>query len=291
LFSWDFLFQPAGFDIGETGLLAYEASQPVWRALAVGLGNTLRVSLPALCLATVLGLLLALGRGSASRSWRLLSAGVVDTVRLVPLLLQMLIVYLLLVEWLPPANEALQPLPGVWLSKGGLSFPWPTCPGDDGGAALRWSWPVQDTFNVQGGAAVTPEFLAVMLALSLYTSAFLAEVFRSGIEAVPASLMEAADTLGATRWQAIRQVLLPQALRTIVPAATNQYLNLVKNSSLAVAVGYPDLVSVGNTTLNQTGRAVECVLVMMGVYLALSLITSAAMNAFNQLQALKESLA
>ena len=155
---------------------------------------------------------------------------------------------------------------------------------------MRWSWPVQDTFNVQGGAAVTPEFLAVMLALSLYTSAFLAEVFRSGIEAVPASLMEAADTLGATRWQAIRQVLLPQALRTIVPAATNQYLNLVKNSSLAVAVGYPDLVSVGNTTLNQTGRAVECVLVMMGLYLTLSLITSAAMNAFNRQQALKESL-
>jgi general L-amino acid transport system permease protein len=291
LFSWDFLFQPAGFDIGETGLLAYEASQPVWRALAVGLGNTLRVSLPALCLATVLGLLLALGRGSASRSWRLLSAGVVDTVRLVPLLLQMLIVYLLLVEWLPPTHEALQPLPGVWLSKGGLAFPWPTFPGGDGNTAMRWSWPVQDTFNVQGGAAVTPEFLAVMLALSLYTSAFLAEVFRSGIEAVPVSLMEAADTLGATRWQVIRQVLLPQALRTIVPAATNQYLNLVKNSSLAVAVGYPDLVSVGNTTLNQTGRAVECVLVMMGIYLALSLITSAAMNAFNQRQALKESLA
>ncbi|MBT9610983.1 ABC transporter permease subunit [Aquabacterium sp.] len=279
--TWDFLLQPAGFDIGETGLLAFEATQPVWRALLVGLGNTLRVSLPALLLATVLGLLLALGRGSSSRSWRLLSSVVVDTVRLVPLLLQLLIWYLLLVEWLPDANAALSLLPGVWLSKGGLAFPWPAM--GDGGWA--WSWPVQEAFNVQGGGAVTPEFLAVMLALSVYTGAFLAEVFRSGIEAVSASLLEAAETLGATRWQVIRRVLLPQALRTILPATTNQYLNLVKNSSLAVAVGYPDLVSVGNTTLNQTGRAVECVAVMMALYLAMSLLTSAAMNAFNARQA------
>jgi len=281
--TWDFLLQPAGFDIGETGLFAFEATQPVWRALLVGLGNTLRVSLPALVLATVLGLLLALARGSASRSWRLLSTSVVDAVRLVPLLLQLLIWYLLLVEWLPDANEAMQVLPGVWLSKGGLAFPWPA----RGDAGWAWSWPVQETFNVQGGGAVTPEFLSVMLALSVYTGAFLAEVFRSGIEAVSASLLEAAETLGATRWQVIRRVLLPQALRTIVPATTNQYLNLVKNSSLAVAVGYPDLVSVGNTTLNQTGRAVECVAVMMALYLAMSLLTSAAMNAFNARRALQ----
>ena len=279
--TWDFLLQPAGFDIGETGLFAFEATQPVWRALLVGLGNTLRVSLPALVLATVLGLLLALGRGSSSRSWRLLCGSIVDAVRLVPLLLQLMVWYLLLVEWLPDANAALSLLPGVWLSKGGLAFPWPAW----GDAGWAWSVPVQDTFNVQGGGAVTPEFLAVMLALSVYTGAFLAEVFRSGIEAVSASLLEAAETLGATRWQVIRQVLLPQALRTIVPAATNQYLNLVKNSSLAVAVGYPDLVSVGNTTLNQTGRAVECVLLMMALYLGLSLLTSVGMSAFNARQA------
>ena len=278
--TWDFLLQPAGFDIGETGLFVFEATQPVWRALLVGLGNTLRVSLPALVLATLLGLLLALGRGSTSRSWRLLCGGIVDAVRLVPLLLQLLIWYLLLVEWLPDANAAWSLLPGVWLSKGGLAFPWPAL----GDAGWAWSWPVQDAFNVQGGAAVTPEYLAVMLALAVYTGAFLAEVFRSGIESVPASLLEAADTLGATRWQVIHRVLLPQALRTIVPAATNQYLNLVKNSSLAVAVGYPDLVSVGNTTLNQTGRAVECVLLMMALYLGLSLLTSTAMNAFNARQ-------
>lgn len=281
--SWDFLLQPAGFDIGETGLFVYEATQPVWRALLVGLGNTLRVSLPALVLATVLGLLLALGRGASSRSWRWLSGGTVDAIRLVPLLLQLLICYLLLIEWLPDASQALSLAPGVWLSKGGLAFPWPV----QEAGAWAWSWPVQEAFNVQGGGAVTPEFLAVMLALGLYTGAFLAEVFRSGIEAVPAGMLEAADTLGATRWQVIRLVLLPQALRTIVPAATNQYLNLIKNSSLAVAVGYPDLVSVGNTTLNQTGRAVECVTAMMAIYLLLSLLTAAAMNAFNTRQAMR----
>jgi general L-amino acid transport system permease protein len=281
--TWDFLLQPAGFDIGETGLLAFDATQPIWLALMVGLGNTLRVSLPALLLATLVGLLLALGRGSASRSWRMLCGGITDAVRLVPLLLQLLIWYLLLVEWLPDANTAMSLLPSVWLSKGGLAFPWPAM--TDG--VLTWSWPVQEAFNVQGGGAVTPEFLAVMLALSVYTGAFLAEVFRGGIESVSTSLLEAADTLGATRRQIIWRVLLPQALRTIVPATTNQYLNLVKNSSLAVAVGYPDLVSVGNTTLNQTGRAVECVAVMMALYLLMSLLTSAAMNAFNARQAVK----
>ena len=120
-----------------------------------------------------------------------------------------------------------------------------------------------------------------------YTAAFLAEVFRSGIEAVPRALLEAADTLGATRWQQVRLVLIPQALRTVVPPTTNQYLNLIKNSSLAVAVGYPDLVSVTTTALNQSGRVLECIGVMMAVYLTLSLLTALAMNAFNRSHALK----
>lgn len=281
----DFLGQPAGFDIGETGLLVFDAAQPLWRALLVGLGNTLRVALPALLLASLVGLLVALGRTSGSRLWRGLGAFYVDIVRNTPLLLQLLMWYFLLVEWLPDSTQAISLMPGVWLSKGGLAFPWygPV----DTGAAWAWSWPVQDTFNVVGGASVSPEYLSLALALSVYTGAFLAEVIRSGMESVPSSLMEAAETLGATRFQRITRVLLPQALRTIVPAATNQFLNLVKNSSLAVAVGYPDLVSVGNTALNQTGRVVECVLVMMSVYLSLSLSMSAFMNWFNARHAMK----
>lgn len=281
----DFLTQPAGFDIGETGLLVYDAAQPLWRALLVGLGNTLRVSVPALCAATLIGLMVALARVSSSSVWRAVAGVYVDTVRNTPVLLQLLMWYFLLVEWLPDSAQALRLLPGMWLSKGGLAFPWWAIDPETGIRA--WSWPVQDTFNVVGGAAVTPEFLALGIALSLYTGAFLSEVIRGGIEAVPASLIEAAETLGATRWQQISRVLLPQALRAIVPAATNQYLNLIKNSSLAVAVGYPDLVSVGNTAINQTGRAIECVLVIMMVYLVLSLSTAAFMNWFNARHALR----
>lgn len=279
----DFLFQPSGFDIGETGLLSFDAAQPLWRAILVGLGNTLRVSLPALILATLLATLVALSRRSTSKPARLAGLIYTDSLRNVPLLVQLLLWYFLVVEWLPDSNSAWQLLPGVFLSKGGLSFPWWDA------ATGQWSVPAQEIFNVSGGAAVTPEYLAVALALSLYTSAFLAEVIRGGLEAVPPSLAEAAETLGASRWQVIYKVVLPQALRTIVPAATNQYLNLIKNSSLAVAVGYPDLVSVSNTAANQTGRTLECVLVMMSIYLTLSLLTSSLMNLFNARYALKGS--
>ena len=283
LFDWGFLQQPAGFDIGETGPLLFDAMQPMWWAFAVGLGNTLRVALPSLVAATLLGALLALLRTSGLPGWSQLAQGLIGLIRHVPLLLQLLIWYFLLIEWLPDSTEALS-LGGVlWLSKGGLSFPWPEAVNGDWG----WSWPAQAAFNVSGGASVTPEYLALALALSTYTAAFLAEVFRAGIEAVPRALLEAADTLGATRWQGIRRVLIPQALRTVVPPTTNQYLNLVKNSSLAVAVGYPDLVSVSNTALNQSGRVLECVGVMMAVYLTLSLGTALAMNAFNRRQALQ----
>lgn len=271
----DFLLQPAGFDIGETGLILYDATQPLWRALLVGLGNTLRVSLPALLMATVLGGAIALARRSPSSLLRASGLFYTDAIRNVPLLVQLLLWYFLLVEWLPDSHAAWQLMPGVLLSKGGMNFPWWDS------AVGHLSWPEQSVFNVSGGAAVTPEFLAVAIALSLYTSAFLAEVIRGGLEAVPASLAEAAQTLGASQWQVLSQVVIPQALRTIIPAATNQYLNLIKNSSLAVAVGYPDLVSVSNTAANQTGKALECVGVMMAIYLTLSLLTSVLMNTFN----------
>jgi general L-amino acid transport system permease protein len=283
---FEFLTQPAGFDIGETGLLVYDATQPLWRALAVGLGNTLRVSLPALLLATLLGTAIALARRSTHPGLKALGGTYIDTVRNVPLLVQLLVWYFLLVDWLPDSSQAMRLLPGVLLSKGGLSFPWWT----HAQGAWGWSVPMQDGFNVSGGAAVTPEYLAVFTALSTYSAAFVAEVVRAGLESVPQSLGEAAQTLGARPHQVFWRVVLPQALRTMVPAMTNQYLNLVKNSSLAVAVGYPDLVSVGNTALNQTGRAVECIAVMMSIYLLLSLLTAGLMNWFNARHALRGSL-
>lgn len=260
----DFLLQPAGFDIGETGGWAFTADWPLWQAFAVGLSNTLRVCLPALMLALLLGTLVGLARLSPQAVPRRMAGVFVNAVRNVPLLVQLLMWYFAWVELLPDPTEAWSLLPGVWLSKGGLSFPWWL------GAAEGWSVPQQGPFNVEGGGAVTPEFLAVLLALSCYTAAFVAEIVRAGVLSVPKSLLEAADTLGATPAQIRWRVLMPQALRSITPALVNQMLNLIKNSSLAVAVGYPDLVSVGNTALNQTGRVFECMGLMMLTYLLLS---------------------
>jgi general L-amino acid transport system permease protein len=141
---------------------------------------------------------------------------------------------------------------------------------------------------MEGGATATPEFLAVLIGLVLYTSAFIAEVVRAGIASVSQGQLEAAGSLGLSRGQSMRLVILPQALRVIIPPLTSQYLNLTKNSSLAVAIGYPDVVSIANTALNQTGRAVECIAVIMAVYLTTSLATSAFMNWYNTRTAIRE---
>lgn len=144
------------------------------------------------------------------------------------------------------------------------------------------AYPVLGRFNHEGGFSIEPEFLALLIGLSTYTAAFIAEIVRAGLQGVPRGQREAAAALGLSRQQALRLVILPQSLRIIIPPLTNQYLNLTKNSSLAVAIGYPDLVSVfSGTVLNQTGQAVEVILITMAVYLALSLATAAFMNWFN----------
>ena len=157
-----------------------------------------------------------------------------------------------------------------------------------GGAPTLLDVPVKGQFAVENGGALTPEFLAILMGLSIYTAAFIAEVVRSGIASVPAGQGEAAAALGLDRGMEIRLVMLPQALRVIIPPLTNQYLNLTKNSSLAVAIGYPDIVSIANTAMNQTGRAVECIAILMTVYLTISLVTSAGMNWYNARVAIKE---
>jgi len=157
-----------------------------------------------------------------------------------------------------------------------------------GGAPFTWDIPQKNEIQVEGGGALSPEYLAVLIGLVLYTSAFVAEVVRGGIASVSLGQHEASASLGLRPGLSMRLVVLPQALRVIIPPMTNQFLNLTKNSSLAVAVGYPDVVSIANTSLNQTGRAVECIAVIMGIYLTLSLLTSAFMNWFNGRAAIKE---
>ncbi len=157
-----------------------------------------------------------------------------------------------------------------------------------GGASSAINYPIKGDFAIEGGGALTPEFLAVLIGLTLYTAAYIAEVVRGGIMSVARGQAEAASALGLSRNQEMRLVMLPQALRVIIPPMTNQYLNLTKNSSLAVAIGYPDVVSIANTALNQTGRAVECISLVMLVYLITSLGTSVLMNWYNKRAAIKE---
>ena len=157
-----------------------------------------------------------------------------------------------------------------------------------GGGELVFSVPELRGFNFAGGASISPELTALLCGLVIYTSAFVAEIVRSGIQAVPGGQWEAAGSVGLSRRRALRLVILPQALRIMIPPLTSTYLNLIKNSSLAVAIGYPDIVSIINTTLNQTGQAIEGILIVMAAYLTVSLSISLFMNWYNRRIALVE---
>ena len=337
--GFEFLRQPAGFDIGES-LIQYDALDPYWKAFLVGILNTLRVAIVGIVLATVLGAMLGIGRFSRNAIVRGLCYGYVELFRNIPVLLQLLMWYLLFTEVLPPIAEPISFAGMFYVSKGGFSFPVPVWGwGQElaaigavvgiviavlyrrwvirrfeltgrvrslfwvpvaivigaafvgwlaGGAPREWSVPAPGTFTMEGGASATPEFLGVLLGLVLYTSAFIAEVVRAGIQSVAHGQVEAAGSIGLSRGHTMRLVVLPQALRVIIPPMTSQYLNLTKNSSLAVAIGYPDVVSVATTALNNTGRAVECISIIMLVYLTTSLSTAAFMNWYNRRSAIKE---
>ena len=156
------------------------------------------------------------------------------------------------------------------------------------GTSLSIDVPELKGFNFAGGITLSPEFAALIIGLVIYTSAFIAEVVRSGIQSVNHGQWEAAGAIGLKNSLALRLVVLPQALRVIIPPMTSQYLNITKNSSLAVAIGYPDIVSVVNTTLNQTGQAIEGIMIIMGAYLTVSLSISVLMNWYNTRIALVE---
>jgi len=235
----------------------------------VGIGNTLRVAAVGIVAATLLGAAVGLFRLSKNFLLRTLAAWYVEFIRNSPLLVQLFFWYAVITEALPMPREALQPLPGVFLTNRGIYFP---APG---------SVPVLESFNFAGGFVLTPEFTALLLGLTVYTAAFIAEIVRAGVLAVSLGQWDAAFAIGLTRGQALRRVVVPQALRVMVPPMGSQYLNITKNSSLAVAIGYPDLVSIANTAINQTGQAIEGVAIIMAVYLTISLSISAFMNWYN----------
>jgi general L-amino acid transport system permease protein len=273
--GFGFLGREAGFEIGESAFLRYGASDSYLRALLVGLTNTLAIAVIGIVFATILGAFIGLARLAKNFILRTLSAGYIEFIRNVPLLVQLFFWYAVITEGMPGPREALSPLPGVFLSNRGIFFP------------TFSSVPEIQGFNFVGGAAVSPEFAALLIGLTTYTAAFIAEIVRAGILAVDRGQGEAAHALGLSRGQTTRLVILPQALRVIIPPMTSQYLNLTKNSSLAVAIGYPDLVSIANTTMNQTGQAIEGIAIIMAVYLTISLSISAFMNWYNARVALR----
>ncbi|HTY69694.1 MAG TPA: amino acid ABC transporter permease [Alphaproteobacteria bacterium] len=337
--GFGFLTREAGFAILQK-LIDYAPTDTYLRALIVGVLNTVLVAVIGIVLATILGTLLGIGR--LSRNWLVarLCTGYVETLRNIPLAVQLFFWYVVIKDNLPAVRQALHPLPGFFLSQRGLAMavpadnpanPWILAAFAVGVAATvalsRWArrrqaatgqpfptlwvgaalmvalpiltWlaagaptafdvPELRGFNFRGGIVLIPEFVTLLVGLTTYTAAFIAEIVRSGILAVSHGQTEAALALGLPRGLTLRLVVLPQALRVIVPPMISQYLNLTKNSSLALLVGYPDIVSVANTTLNQTGQAIEGIAIIMAVFLAISLSISGIMNWYNKKIALVE---
>jgi general L-amino acid transport system permease protein len=334
---WD---HTAGFDISQT-LISYATTSTYGRAFWVGLINTLLVAALGVVFATVLGFVIGIAR--LSRNWLVarLAGFYVETIRNLPLLLQLLFWYNAVLKALPGVRESLLIPGGGFLNNRGLFLPQPVFQPGFGAALIallagialaigyrvwakrrqmrtgaqapvgavalglvaalplavfalagfpvEFAYPESGRFNIRGGIEVLPEFMALLFGLVVYTAAFIAEVVRAGILAVAKGQTEAAYSLGLRRGPTLRLVVIPQAMRVIVPPLTSQYLNLTKNSSLAVAIGYPDLVQIfAGTVLNQTGQAVEVIAVTMAVYLAISLVTSALMNLYNRRVALVE---
>ena len=331
--GFGFFSERAGFGINQT-LIDYNEDNSYGRVLAVGLLNTLLVSVLGIAAASFLGFFIGIGR--LSQNWLISKMAMVyiEIFRNVPLLLQIMFWYFGVLRNLPVPRQSLSLGEFVFLNNRGFMLPaiqagagalWYGLAVIAGVAAFFWFkrrarhilvatgnivsvWrpaatlftlalltayliagipfqldlPELRGFNFRGGISVIPEFVALLLALSLYTASFIAEIVRAGIESVDKGQREAAAALGLTGSQALNLVIVPQALRVIIPPLTSQYLNLTKNSSLAVAIAYPDIVSVfAGTTLTQVGQAVEIILVTMLIYLTLSLLTLLIMNWYN----------
>ncbi len=337
--GFGFLDNTAGF-LPNQSLIDLSATSTYAQALLAGLLNTLLIAVIGVFFATIVGFLVGIAR--LSKNWVIskMATVYIETVRNVPLLLQLFFWYFAVLRTVPHPKQSLDFGGGFFLNNRGFFMPQPVF-GEGSSLILyaliaailgiftlsRWAksrqlatgerFPVFTTsigiviglpllayfvagmpitydlpalkgFNFAGGMKVIPEFVGLLLALTIYTGAFIAEIVRAGILAVSHGQTEAASALGLRPGPTLRLIIVPQAMRVIIPPLTSQYLNLTKNSSLAVAIAYPDIVSVGGTVLNQTGQAIEVIGIWMLVYLSLSLITSMLMNWYNRSIALVE---
>ncbi len=340
--GFDFLTTTAGFSIGETHFgFSYHEEDSYGHTFLVGLLNTIWVSMWGILFAACLGFVIGVLR--LSDNWLIVKITVVyiETLRNIPLLLQIFFWYFAILRPLPGPRQSVAWLDMIFLNNRGLYYPqvnpeagfylvgvallvaivsvigfrhWAKAQQDKTGkqypiltvsislivglpllvflfmgSPINLDYPALKGFNFHGGAVISPEFIALLLALSTYTASFIAEIVRSGINSVSKGQSEACKALGLKRTQTLRLVIIPQAMRVIIPPLTNQFLNLTKNSSLAAAIAYPDLVLVfAGTSMMQTGQAIEIIGMTMAVYLTLSLLISMLMNWYNRKVALVE---
>jgi general L-amino acid transport system permease protein len=335
----DFLSAPAGFAISFS-VIPTDLNSSIGRLIVAGMLNTLLASAIAIVLATFLGLVVGICRLSKNILVSGLAATYVETLRNVPLLVQLLFWYVAILQLFPNVRQAISVFDLMFMSKRGANIPRPI-PGDDFGfvaiallvgiviaiGIARWArrrqaatgqqfpkglvglgviiglpllvslalgnpvtWEIPELkgFNFQGGLVVQPELTALVLGLSAYTASYIAEIVRGGILAVSHGQTEAAYALGLKPGMNLRLVIIPQSLRIIVPPMTSQYLNVVKNTTLAGAIAYPDTFSIVGTSLNQTGRPVENIAIMMVFFLVISILISLFMNWYNRRIALVE---
>ena len=338
--GWSFLQNPAGFDISFSPFLEFKSTDTHLKVYFVGVLNTLLVSITGCIAATILGFILGIVRLSSNWLLSRLVYIYVEFSRNVPLLLQIILWYSILIQ-LPRVKQSLQVLDVFYISNRGLYSPrpifesgfsyvliaivlalissflinrwakkrqdktgqqFPVFSSSVGliffvplilffilGSPLSFEHPELKGFNFKGGLVIRPEFIAMFLALSIYTAAFISEIVRAGIMSVSKGQREASAAIGLKQTWIMRLIIIPQALRVIVPPLTSQYLNLTKNSSLGIAVGYADLVhGFGGISLNQTGQAIECMAIVMATYLSISLTISFFMNIYNRSIQFKE---
>lgn len=331
--NFGFLWQNASYDINQT-LIEYSSTSSHFKAMIVGLINTLLVAVAGIFLATILGFLLGIMRLSSNWLTQKIAYVYIEYIRNVPVLLHILLLYGVILNALPRPKSSYNLNDTFFLNNRGLQMPspefeslfWVVAAFLVGGLAFSfwfkryakkiqdatgkiypvgmisigaivllpmavyfligspivWDVPALKGFNFNGGIVLRPEFIALWLALSLYTAAFIGEIVRAGIIAISHGQTEAAQALGLSNSFILKLVVIPQALRVIIPPLTSQYLNLAKNSSLALAIGYMDVVAtIGGISLNQTGREMECMLIVMAIYLAMSLLISSVMNWYN----------
>lgn len=339
-YSFRFLSDPSNYDINQT-LIEYDSRSSHFRAMQVGILNTLLVAVAGIILSTIVGFILGVLRLSPNWLVNRVVYGYIEYVRNVPVLLHILLVHGIVVNTLPVPKQAIdldgiifltnrgfytpkplfEPamwavfialvagigfafwfkrharkvqdatgkiLPVLWSSLGAIIL-FPLIVFFIAGAPMSWEMAELKGFNFKGGLVLRPEFLALWVALSLYTAAFIAEIVRAGIQAISHGQTEAAYALGIKPNRTMQLVIIPQALRVIIPPLTSQYLNITKNSSLAIAIGYMDIVAtIGGISLNQTGREMECMTIVLALYLAFSLMISTFMNWYNKKMKLVE---